>query len=235
MLISFLVDLVPTPTPTQAPPPEPEVDEWTSSESEDEEVAAEPEVVGTRKPTAIDNWAASDPEDEPEGAIGGRDERSEPKGIYLTKPENIQSKEGSSGDVVKLSANYFRLSQTEAFQFNCYRVDIEPEIDDDRMRRGMLGQHSEALGGYLFSGHNLFLTHRLPEDITKLESVSREEVVYRITIKNTKRVIKMTDGVGFQILNLILRRAMAGLKMQLVGRNLYDPNNKVNDAIWECF
>lgn len=37
----------------------------------------------------------------------------------------------------------------------------------------------------------------------------------------------MTESQSLQILNLILRRAMGGLELQLVGRNFYDPDAKV--------
>jgi hypothetical protein len=47
-------------------------------------------------------------------------------------------------------------------------------------------------------------------------------------IKYTKTQIDMTDNRASQVLNIILRRTMNGLQMQLVGRNLYDAGNKVS-------
>lgn len=147
---------------------------------------------------------------------------------YSTRPDTIASKEGSSGTPVSLSANYFKLNQNQEFEFNLYRVDFLPDTEDVRLRRFYLSQHKEDLGGYLFDGQNLLYTTRsLKSDNTQLESVNREGDVTRVTLRNTRRTIEMTDSSAVQVLNLILRRAMDGLGMQLVGRNLYDPGNKV--------
>jgi len=37
-----------------------------------------------------------------------------------------------------------------------YRVDFSPEEDRISTKRGLLGQHRERLGGYLFDGTMLF-------------------------------------------------------------------------------
>lgn len=86
-------------------------------------------------------------------------------------------------------------------------------------------------GGYLYDGDNcLYLTHRLDKEIMNLTVESREGVSYKILIRNVGRKIAMSDQAGTQVLNLILRRAMDGLQMQLVGRNLYDPGSKVSTS-----
>jgi aubergine-like protein len=56
-----------------------------------------------------------------------------------------------------------------------------------------------------------------------------------MTIKKTKNVISMSSSLGFQLLNLILRRAMSGLNLQLVRRSLFDPENKVSFAREKMF
>lgn len=74
----------------------------------------------------------------------------------------------------------------------------------------------------------IYTTHRLEQDVNNFPIKSRENVDYVMTIKNTNQTITMTDDMAMQVLNLILRRTMEGLNMQLVGRNLYDPKNKVS-------
>lgn len=128
-----------------------------------------------------------------------------------------------------MSANYFQLIKAPTFKFTQYRIDFEPEVDLMILRKVFIGQQRELLGGYLYDGDNLlFLTHTLPEDRLEFEVQSREGGHYKMTLKKTGMVIQMTDGMAMQILNLILRRAMDGLHMELVGRNLYDAESRVS-------
>lgn len=96
------------------------------------------------------------------------------------------------------------------------------------MRKAFVGAQREIFGGYLFDGQNMIYTTRLlPENEMTFAMTSREGKDYTMKVKNTKAKIEMNDGMAIQIFNLILRRMMEGLNLQLVGRNLYDPLNKV--------
>lgn len=158
-----------------------------------------------------------------------RDREDRPLTMYKTRPPTAEAnKEGTAGKEVSLSANYFQLKQKSGFEFCLYRVDFEPDIDHAGMRKAFVAQHKSKFGGYLFDGQSqLFLTRRLELDFSRFECVSREGQTYALLVKKTPQVIKMTDMTATHILNLILRRTMDGLKMQLVGRNLYDPLSKV--------
>lgn len=89
-------------------------------------------------------------------------------------------------------------------------------------------QHKERIGGFLFDGTQLFLTRELETDRGKLtlDSKTRTDEAYKLTLKFTK-VVQMHEQESLQILNLILRRATQGMKLQLVGRNYYDAQSKV--------
>ena len=122
----------------------------------------------------------------------------------------------------------FKLNRRPEFTFQLYRVDFEPEIDLTPLRKAFVGAQRETFGGYLFDGQNMiYLTRRLPENEMTFSMTSREGQDYKMKVKNTGAQIEMTDGMAIQIFNLILRRMMEGLNLQLVGRNLYDPLNKV--------
>ena len=151
--------------------------------------------------------------------------------VYNTRPETAQTKKGTSGRPVQLSANYFKLLQRPTFKFVMYRVDWKPEFDLIILRKVFLSKQREFLGGYLFDGQNMiYLTHELALDEYKFDCESREGAHYEMTIKKAG-VVHATSGMISQILNLILRRAMEGLEMELVGRNLYDPKAKVRIEI----
>lgn len=96
------------------------------------------------------------------------------------------------------------------------------------MRKAFVASQRETFGGYLFDGQNMiYLTQRLAEEVTVFKVMSREEKEYKMTVKNTGTNIEPTDSTASQVLNVLLRRTMEGLKLQLVGRNFYDPENKV--------
>jgi aubergine len=120
-----------------------------------------------------------------------------------------------------------QLIRKPQFEFNLFRVDFQPEIMLTGLRKKFV---YEKLGnGYLFDGQNmLYTTRRLGEDRIVHECISSDEKAYKMILKDTKQKIEMTDGMAMQILNIILRRTMSGLKMQEVGRNLYDPQNKAS-------
>lgn len=158
--------------------------------------------------------------------------RDETRVIYATKPSSCVSKQGDSGRSVQLFANYFRLLKKPEFEFNVYRVDFEPVVDNEAMRKSFLRQHKEKIGGYLYDGGQmLFLTHRLENDTVILPCESREGDQYQVYLKKTDRSISDTDIQSMQILNLILKQTMGGLKMELVGRNLYDAKSKVRGLL----
>lgn len=146
--------------------------------------------------------------------------------IYSTRPPaTIESKEGSSGKIVVLSANYFRLIRCSEFKLTLFRVDFDPPSEQAQVRKLLVSKLK--LDGYVYDGANmLYLTKQLNESEFRVtDSMTEQE--YTVTIKNTGTEIKDTDAMANQIYNIILRRAMSHLKMQLVGRNLYDAENKV--------
>jgi len=63
---------------------------------------------------------------------------------------------GTSGQPIKLLANYFPIITYTNWCLYQYRVDYNPEEDRISTKRGLLAQHRELLGGYLFDGTMLF-------------------------------------------------------------------------------
>lgn len=63
---------------------------------------------------------------------------------------------GFSGQPIQLFANYFPITTYTNWSLYQYRVDFNPEMDRISTKRGLLAQHRERLGGYLFDGSMLF-------------------------------------------------------------------------------
>lgn len=149
--------------------------------------------------------------------------------ISRTKPTSLGEigKKGTAGRAVKLLTNHFQLQMKKEFEFCQYRVDFLPDLDDMRVRKALIFQQAETLQGYVFDGQNLlYLTRSLPN--MHLAARSRENVDYVIKIHQTGVKIELNEAMGFMVLNTLMRRAMNGLEMQEVQRNLYDPKNAIN-------
>ena len=135
----------------------------------------------------------------------------------------MNSKKGEAGKVIDLKPNLFKVLKGKHFEFQQYHVDFIPEIDLAIVRKALIREHKKVLGGYLYDGvSTIYLTKSLEKESTDFVGKKRDDSLVKITIKKTPNFITATDGRVMQLLNLILRRALEGLKLQLVGRNFYD-------------
>ncbi|KAJ6638517.1 Protein aubergine, partial [Pseudolycoriella hygida] len=157
------------------------------------------------------------------GAIRGRAVISD---IIRTKPEGMLTKIGNVGAPVPLKTNYFRLLKKPNWQIYQYRVDFSPNIVLEGLRNRLIFEQKATLGGYLFDGTMLFLTVKLRDEVTQFMSKDKEENPIQTTIKFVGLVSMMTAS-SVQILNLILRRSMGKLNLQMVGRNFFDSAAKI--------
>lgn len=132
---------------------------------------------------------------------------------------------GTSGTRVKLAANYFRLNKTPEFVLSQYRVDFKPEVDVTLTRKKLIAENRSRLGlRYIFDGASLYLTQTFEEKT--IETTFNGNPI-KIIVRHTG-VIDSNDPAAFQLFNLIFRDSMAGLKLQNVRRDYYDPKEKVN-------
>lgn len=150
-----------------------------------------------------------------------------PLRLCYTRPEEVVSKVGTDGRPITCLANYFRLRRMPTWNIWQYRVDFAPDVEDVRHRRSLIGQLK--LGGFLFDGTMIFVVGKIDDsnDVVEKTVTGRDDIAYRITFKFTALVSPLEPG-AIQVMNLVLRAAMKGLKLQPVGRNLYDPMAQVN-------
>ena len=161
------------------------------------------------------------------GAVRGKRVITE---VVRTRPRDCATKTGSSGVRVVVQTNYFRVLKKPQWSIHQYRVDFSPDVDNIRIRQRYLRDHKAIFGGYLFEGTLLFSTNyfvdQMVNGVLELLTKNREGETIQIKIKHVG-VVDVSDVQQLQILNLILRRSMAGLNLQLVGRNFFDPKEKV--------
>ncbi|XP_063230017.1 piwi-like protein Siwi [Bacillus rossius redtenbacheri] len=150
-----------------------------------------------------------------------------PEAVIRTRPDNLNSKLGTSGQPIRLTANYFMLETRPDWVLYQYRVDFSPDEDLTVIRKGLLRDHKAKFGGYLFDGTMLFTTLRLNPD--PMEVFSKREgtdAQVRITIRLVGEV-DSTDYQYLQVFNILMRKCLRALKLQLVGRNYFDAQAKV--------
>ena len=111
-----------------------------------------------------------------------------------------------------------------------YRVDFNPDEDlttkerRDMMRVGM----KNILTGYLFDGTLLYSPRRLDPDPLELtvNSPRVDPTPIHITVRHVGEV-SQEDSHYLQVFNIIMRKCMRFLNLQLLGRDFFDPHAKV--------
>lgn len=159
-----------------------------------------------------------------------RNTRRSCREIIFTRPPNIERTYAENVERIQLQTNYIRLTKSPQWAVHKYHVTFDPDSPSAGMRNYLMAQHKQMFGGYLFDGLQLFVTKALNDSgVLELRTkLPREGLDYTIHLKFTKIVLYTEDEMS-QILNLILRRATAGLGMQLVKRNYYDAQAQVNN------
>lgn len=163
------------------------------------------------------------------GGMRGRRRVNEAECLH-TKPPGCTTKQGTYGQKIDLQANYFQLltKSNKHWGLYQYRVDFAPEEDRMIVRKGLLRLHRATLGAYIFDGTVMYTSTRLPEEGLELFSTRQsDQVQIKINVKFTTELAK-GDHHYIQFFNIIMRKCLDYLKLQLVGRNFFDAQNKVS-------
>lgn len=143
-----------------------------------------------------------------------------------TRPTNLVTKKGTTGQAVTLQANYFKLLATTDWCLYQYRVDFAPEEDRTIVRKGLLRLHKETVGAYVFDGTVLYTSRRLPDNMELWSVRQSDDTKIQITIRLVGDMVK-GDQHYLQFFNIIMRKCLGLLKLQLVGRDYFDARSKV--------
>ena len=139
----------------------------------------------------------------------------------------VKSKIGEDKEFeqIILTTNYFNISKKPKFEMVQYNIDFEPEVLTISMKKTLLREQKPSIGGYIFDGCNVFTMKKLT--VTEFMSKDRDGKQHKI-ILTIDNLIPMSNQTSVQLLNIILRKSMEGLKLQQVGKNFYDAENKVS-------
>lgn len=154
----------------------------------------------------------------------------------LTRPQDLSSKKGQAGVAIRLQANYFQLLTHTDWSLYQYRVDFAPEEDRTRVKKQLLYQATkDVLAGYVFDGSVVFTSRRLAQSpmeffVNPPEGGGDQPI--RITLKLVGDV-SLGDYHLIQFFNILMRRCLQNMNLQLVGRNFYDALAKIPISKYE--
>uniref|UniRef100_A0A182MXI9 Piwi n=1 Tax=Anopheles dirus TaxID=7168 RepID=A0A182MXI9_9DIPT len=170
----------------------------------------------------------------PSSDAGGPErKRSGPRGnrylpeVVVTRPPNAPTKQGSSGQLVKLSTNYFRLTRNSDKTIFQYCVEFVPAVEDVRQRYALIRAQGALFGPQIFDGATLFLYNKLKRDELTMEAKdARSGVQCQLHIRLVGSA-DMSSEKGLMVLNLLQRKAMRSLELLQLGRHFFDPLAKI--------
>lgn len=147
--------------------------------------------------------------------------------MIATKPTNIQTKQGTSGEGFIVKANYFALNSNLKWEIFHYHVEFVPEVLNSKFRYRLLEQQKPRIGTFLYDrGSSIFTVHQLESE--KIEIITRDQSENEILIKITRVSLISPYEIRFtQLLNIILKKAFNKLNLQRVARDYFDANAKV--------
>jgi len=138
-------------------------------------------------------------------------------------------KEGKAGQRCNIVSNFFKLNKLPnnlgLFQYN---VSFTPDIQSGKLKSGLLHELDDILGvTRCFDGMTMFLPKKLDDAITTREVKTRQGNDITIKIMFTNVVPENSPSI-VQLMNILFRKQLRAMKMQLVGRNYYHPDRKID-------
>ena len=163
------------------------------------------------------------------GARYGRD-------LLITRPASLQSKAGTSGQPFKCIANYFKVKQRPDWSLVQYRVDFAPEEDRTFVRKVLVKEHAHSIrdGWYIFDGTMMYTSGNIDGSDTVQFTSTRKDDGQAIQISIRKvGVVPPSSQSYFQFFNIMIRKVMEKLDLQLLGRNYYDSKAGIKLPEWK--
>lgn len=165
------------------------------------------------------------------GSIHGNRARTDDRRILATRPNHITQKQGTSGQQFKVKANYFPLISAMKWEVYLHHVEFTPEIEFPSFRNALLVRQRPTLGNFLFDrGSAIYTFHQLPNDPIEITTRDRDEREILIKIRRVG-VISPLENRMTHVQNVIMKRAMKALNLQLVGRDHFDSDARVSVQI----
>lgn len=150
--------------------------------------------------------------------------------MLRTRPEKYKdSKCGTSGTVVKLTANYFPIKPVQHnWTLYHYHADFLPNVEETFIRKALMRPYKNEFNGYVFDGSALYTSSKLLND-------TKEILTTRSNGDKVKIVLKYVGNISaekaLQVWNIIMRSSLEALNLQMIRRNYFDFDPSVVQSI----
>lgn len=129
-----------------------------------------------------------------------------------------------------MRANYFEVLSNGRWQIYHYHVEFSPTIENAAFRNALLVQQKETLGGFLYDrGSSVYLIRQL-DAVMEFQTRDREENEYLVKVTRVG-LISSQEKEYLQVLNIIMKKALHALQLQLVGRDYFDSKASVSNTL----
>ncbi|KAM9446701.1 piwi-like protein 2 [Clarias gariepinus] len=133
---------------------------------------------------------------------------------------------GTKGEPVSIASNHvpIRCMNEAVYQ---YHVTFTPNVESTGMRFAMMREHRETTGDVVaFDGFILYLPKRLEQVVYLKAERKTDNQEINIKIQMTK-ILPPHSDLCIPFYNILLRKVMKILGLNLIGRNHYDPKSAV--------
>ena len=182
--------------------------------------------------------------DQAAAAPPAREQREQRRGLIGADegPREVDYREGktgaqvvgSAGQPLDICSNFFEMRKNDQYKgLYQYNVQFSPEIGSSRFKSAMLHKIDGEIGNVrCFDGMTMFMPIELPEKknvytVSPDPKPDRPAETFTITIVLTN-VVPINSPSTVQLMNIMFRRQLKIINMQLVGRNYYNPANAID-------
>lgn len=140
-----------------------------------------------------------------------------------------KSKEGTAGQKLDIVSNFFKVVKLPKFAgLHQYNVSFDPDIQSGRLKSALLHNLDDILGETrIFDGMTMFLPIKLPDAVTSRAVKTNQGNDITVKVMYTNLVPENSPSV-VQLMNILFRKQLRSLNMQLIGRNYYNPEMKID-------
>jgi len=151
---------------------------------------------------------------------------------------NLPTKQGTVGKTIPLYTNYLSFKQYPDCHLQRYRVDFRGDCEKEPMptymKKKIMERFQDKLPLHIFDGTILFcyeklFAHKNQDQLVLTGAIQRENEEVPVEVKiRTAGEIQGFDHAKIAVYNIIMRKAMEGLNLKIIGRDYYDYDAKMN-------
>nr|BCS90542.1 piwi protein [Cladonema pacificum] len=144
------------------------------------------------------------------------------------KEKSADHSQSKSGSHANIASNFFKVETLPNFTgLHQYAVAFEPDINSPKLKSGLLHNLDDILGATrCFDGNTLFMPVKLNDQVTTKSVTSKQGNPFQIKITYVQ-LIPMNSPSVVQIMNIVFKKQLKTIGMQLIGRNYYRPQRKI--------